>query len=112
MPFFVEYDTGTEPLGTLVDKLTAYGELATITGNVWPVLFSLHSSHRERHLHQRLTAAGIHRPVATAARDTTTTTTTTGLGPAEAVWWLHRHPGRPCTLTDLASTVLDLHRAT
>lgn len=106
VPFFVEYDTGTEPLGTLIDKLTAYGELATVTGAVWPVLFWLHSSHRERNLHQRLTGAGIHRPVATAARDTTTTT---GLGPAEAVWWLHRHPGPPRTLTDLTSTVLDLH---
>ncbi|WP_432968438.1 hypothetical protein [Dactylosporangium sp. CA-233914] len=41
---------GTEPLGTLIDKLAAYAELATVTGHVWPVLFWLHSSHRERHL--------------------------------------------------------------
>ncbi|GAA0731472.1 hypothetical protein GCM10010199_47940 [Dactylosporangium roseum] len=47
VPFFLEYDTGTErPLSRLVDKLDGYTDLARVTGRVWPVLFWLHSAGR------------------------------------------------------------------
>ncbi|WP_434742461.1 replication-relaxation family protein [Micromonospora sp. SH-82] len=98
VPFFLEYDTGTErPLSRLVDKLDGYHELAHATGHVWPVLFSLHSAARERHLHQQLSAAGIRYPVATTVHHDDTDTR-----PAQAVWWRHRHPGPPLRLADLA----------
>jgi hypothetical protein len=42
--------------------------------------------------------------VATAARDAAAHN---GDSPAEAVWWLHRHPGRRLRLADLAAVVTD-----
>jgi len=105
VPFFLEYDTGTErPLSLLVDKLFNYEDLAGVTGRLWPVLFWLHSAIRERHLHHHLNETRIRIPVATAARDHTTQT---GLSPADAVWWLHHRPGAPLRLADLATTVID-----
>jgi hypothetical protein len=104
VPFFLEYDTGTEPLPRLVDKLDGYTRLAHRTGRIWPVLFWLHSAARQHHLHQRLTDAGVGYPTATAVRDHTAYN---GRTPAEAVWWLHRHPGRLLRLAELAATVTD-----
>jgi hypothetical protein len=101
VPFFVEYDTGTEPLWKLVDKLDGYADLARVTSKVWPVLFTLHSSVRERHLHRELTEARVRYPVATTARDDPV-----GLSPAEAAWWLHRHEGALVRLVDLADAVI------
>jgi hypothetical protein len=109
VPFFVEFDTGTEPLGTLTDKITNYERLATVTRRIWPVLFSLHATARERHLHQRLANDDIRYPIATTTRDTTTHGPA---DPAEAVWWLHRHPGTRRRLADLATTVIDTHTPT
>src|SRR3569833_308535 len=37
--FFLEYDTGTDPLGRLVEKVDGYHDLARVTGHLWPVLF-------------------------------------------------------------------------
>ncbi|GAA4250913.1 hypothetical protein GCM10022255_041480 [Dactylosporangium darangshiense] len=91
LPFFLEYDTGTEPLSMLVDKLSGYAEMAGVTGHRWPVLFSLHSPLRERHLHQQLTANGVRYPVATAVRG----------NPAGAVWWRHRREGPLTRLIDI-----------
>jgi hypothetical protein len=85
VPFFLEHDTGTEPLAVLTRKIDGYQRLARQTGHRWPVLFWLHSSTRERHLHEHL--AHDPRPtvpVATAARDRTE-----DLNPADAIWWLH-----------------------
>jgi len=104
VPFFAEFDNNTMPLARLVDKIHGYTALAKIYNRVWPVLFSLHSATREHHLHQHLTHAGIRYPVATTARDNTTHT---NRSPADAVWWLHRHPDGPLQLADLATTVLD-----
>jgi hypothetical protein len=67
VPFFVEYDTGTEPLGSLVGKLAGYGELAATVGQVWPVLFWLHSAVRERNLRRWLVDERLTIPVATGA---------------------------------------------
>jgi predicted transcriptional regulator len=104
VPFFMEYDTGTEPLPRLVDKLDGYTDLAYRTGRVWPVLFWLHSATRQHHLHQRLTDARVRYPTATAVRDTIAYS---GRSPAEAVWWLHHRPGRLLRLAELAVTVTD-----
>jgi hypothetical protein len=96
--FFLEFDLGTErPLSRLVDKLHGHHDLAHATGRFWPVLFSLPSPARERHLHQELTATGIRYPVATAVH-----ADVTGTSPAEAVWWLHRADVTPLRLADLA----------
>jgi hypothetical protein len=99
VPFYVEHDTGTEPLTTLVEKIYGYRSLATKTGRIRPVLFWLPTALRERHLHQRLTEDGVVYPIATAARDTATQW---GLSPADEVWQAHRHPGARLRLTDLA----------
>ncbi|MFG2039423.1 replication-relaxation family protein [Dactylosporangium sp. NPDC048998] len=37
MPFFLEFDTGTEPLHVLTGKVAEYTDLARTTGQVWPV---------------------------------------------------------------------------
>jgi Replication-relaxation len=114
VPFFAEFDNNTMPLGKLVDKIDGYVALARAYNRVWPVLFSLHSAARERHLHRELTDAEIWYPVATTTRDTTTDgadgTVEPGRSPAEAVWWLHRHEGGLLRLIDLASTIIDGHR--
>jgi hypothetical protein len=52
VPFFLEYDTGTETVGRLVDKVAGYADLARVTGYVWPVLFWLHATAREHNLHR------------------------------------------------------------
>jgi hypothetical protein len=104
VPYFVEYDTGTEQLATLTGKIPGYVDLARTTGRVWPVLFWLPTAARERHLHTKLTEAGLRYPVATAARDSAAQA---GLCPAEQVWWLHRHPGAPLRLADLAPVVAE-----
>jgi predicted transcriptional regulator len=91
VPFFLEHDTGTEPLTTLLRKIPGYEHLARHVGHRWPVLFWLHSSTRERHLQEHLAGGPPPDvPVATAARDRTD-----GQSPAEAIWWLHGAAGSP-----------------
>jgi hypothetical protein len=98
--FFLEYDTGTEPLTRLIAKLAGYAALAARTGITTPVLFWLPSPRREAALHARLagppppgtrdaaTAAQIPGvPVATAAPGTSPE------GPAEAAWLPAGIPG-------------------
>lgn len=95
--FFLEYDTGTEPLRRLIDKLPGYAEARLGDGPDYPVLFWLPSPQREGHLHDLLTQTGPPVPVATAtpattntAGDTTTSGDTagqkTGQSPADRVW--------------------------
>lgn len=86
VPFFVEYDTGTERLDILTEKVAKYGQLRkwALTWT-WPVLFVLPSVLREQHWHDRLAAAYGDRPpaiIATAADYLTRTAKT----PAEDVW--------------------------
>lgn len=76
--FFLEFDTGTEPLSTVVAKLDGYAALADATGRTAPVLFWLHSARRESELHRRLDASSV--PVATAFGDPATA------APAQALW--------------------------
>jgi Replication-relaxation len=67
--FFLEYDTGTEPLGRLVDKLDNYTSTPERPKPHLPVLFWLHSAAREHYLHRRLATMRFPMPIATAARD-------------------------------------------
>jgi hypothetical protein len=54
LDFFLEYDTGTEPLHRLLAKIGDYITLAEMTGITHtPVLFALPSPSREQHLHAR-----------------------------------------------------------
>jgi len=98
---FLEHDTGSEPLHVLAAKLPRYAALARVTRRDWPVLFWLPSAARERHLQDRLgeTPASVRAvPVGTAARDRAAAE---GLSPAEAIWWLHAHPGPLLRIVDL-----------
>lgn len=73
--FFLEYDTGTEPLPRLIDKLSGYASLATAGGPAGPVLFQLPGARREAGLHRFLA----HSPVPV---ETTTFSTRPTIPPA------------------------------
>ncbi|HZN73784.1 MAG TPA: replication-relaxation family protein [Micromonosporaceae bacterium] len=95
--FFLEYDTGTEPLQKLVDKVDGYAMLHR-SGLRWPVLFWLHSSAREQNLHRRLPAI-LRAAVATAARDRAARV---GETPADALWLVHgERTGRRVQLVEV-----------
>lgn len=89
--FFLEYDTGTERLRRLSDKLDAYAELAQLSpGGI--VLLYLPTHRREAHIRQLL---GSHPPVVVA-------TATHDAHPSEAVWVRADDPHlRPQHLTNL-----------
>lgn len=70
--FFLEYDTGTEPLGRLAAKLPGYAELMHSADTCSPVLFWLRTPGREQHLHKSLASTDIDIPIATAVGDPTT----------------------------------------
>lgn len=123
VPFFVEIDLGTEDLGRVAAKVTAYQRFAQASGRVWPVLFWLGSPVRERHLHTEFAERRTLVPVATATGSLTGALTATAdpapapdgqrLCPADAVWRLHHdgrsHDGR-LTLAGLADTVTRIHQ--
>jgi hypothetical protein len=105
--FFLEYDTGTEPLSRVTAKLAGYAALAARTGITTPVLFWLRSPSREAALHARLAGPpppGIRDaacagqipgvPVATAAASRE--------GPAGAAWLPAGSPGPRLRLAQLA----------
>lgn len=52
--FFLEYDTGTEPLHRLVAKIAGYADLLRTADTCSPVLFWLRTPGREQHLHALL----------------------------------------------------------
>jgi len=81
--FFLEYDTGTEQLSRLMDKLDAYRQLAD-AGVHRPVLFVLPGVVRQNHLHAEISRHP-HRElvVATMATDHLSAT---GHSPAGPVW--------------------------
>ncbi len=100
--FWLEYDTGTEPLHRLVTKLDPYARLRRDGGPDYPVLFWLPNPTRESHLHHRLRDH---------ARDLGTTVATTHPslaeqddGPAGPIWQLTTDPpGTRRRLIDLPS---------
>ncbi|TDC80838.1 hypothetical protein E1193_16600 [Micromonospora sp. KC606] len=108
VPFFVEYDTGTEPLSVLVGKLAGYGDLFATLDRVWPVLFWLPSAAREANLRRLLADTPLRALAATGARDYAAMA---GLCPSEAVWAVPGGVGQRQRLADLASYVVDAGRA-
>lgn len=106
VPLFLEYDTGGEPLDVLVAKLDGYHALFANLGRIWPVLFWLHSTARERNLRRLLAETPPRVPVATGARDHAAAA---GLSPAEAVWATRRGHDR-VRLVDLDAYVAGLDR--
>ena len=58
--FWLEYDTGTEPLHRLVAKLAPYARLRRAGGPDYPVLFHLPTPTREANLHDRLASHAAH----------------------------------------------------
>jgi hypothetical protein len=100
--FYLEYDTGTETLSTVIGKLPAYRRVQDLGGPQWPVLFVLPSRRREHNLLQRLAATGTFGvTVATTSQDRVDT------GPAGPIWALAEptgaHPTRRCRLVELPS---------
>jgi Replication-relaxation len=107
--FFLEYDTGTEPLSRVVAKLAGYAALAVRTGITTPVLFWLRSPSREAALHARL--AG---PPPPGIRDAASAAQIPGVpvgtaapgaspdGPAGAAWLPAGSPGPRLRLGQLA----------
>ena len=89
--FFLEYDTGSEPLPKVVHKLRGYQRLARINGFTTPVLIWTSSPRREAHLHAKIGTPPI--PVFT----TTSQARNGPLGPAGSVWLPvdSRHVGAP-----------------
>ena len=80
--FFLEHDTGTEPLHRLLTKIGDYAALVEMTGITdTPVLFSLPNSAREDHLHTRITTTRLPL-IATTTPDALQVAD----GPAGAVW--------------------------
>jgi len=93
--FFLEYDTGTEPLDRLLAKVDAYAELATATDIDTPVLFWLPGPGREAALHQAL-----RRPPVTVA----TATARLAGHPARQVWLVAGEAGSRQTLANLGNS--------
>ncbi|RGA05579.1 hypothetical protein DI270_007655 [Microbispora triticiradicis] len=94
LDFFLEHDTGTEPLTKVAAKLNDYANLAEATGITTPVLIWLPGTAREAHLRQRLDRVEV--PVATA------THTSLGDGPAGPIWLPAGATGNRLRLAELA----------
>lgn len=97
--FFIEYDTGSEPLGRVAAKFASYGDLVAAGGPDRPVLLWLQSATREAHLHQHLAEHALACSVATGSAELATAL---GTSPASPVWLV---PGRErrCSLVDLGT---------
>ncbi|GLX05747.1 replication-relaxation family protein [Microbispora sp. NBRC 16548] len=93
--FFLEYDTGTEPLDRVLAKLHGYAALTAATGITTPVLFLTASRRRETSLHGRLQlrAAQTGVPCATAVA---------GPDPQGPIWLPHDRREARLRLAELA----------
>ncbi|MEU5834153.1 replication-relaxation family protein [Streptomyces diacarni] len=99
MPFFLEYDTGSENVARVEAKLASYAAFTAATGTRPALLFHTRTASREAALRRRLAepARNLDLHVATASADFTTDTP---WGP----WWLPLHtPTRRLPLAELAS---------
>ncbi|MFE7313118.1 replication-relaxation family protein [Streptomyces sp. NPDC057555] len=98
LPFFLEYDTGSQPLARVEAKLTGYAAFTAATNTRPALLIHTCTPSREQALRRRLAdpARNLKLHVATASADFTTTTP---WGP----WWMPLQPGaQRTTLTHLA----------
>ncbi|MHB1800180.1 MAG: replication-relaxation family protein [Actinomycetes bacterium] len=84
--FFLEYDTGTEPLTRVTAKLPGYADLATAGGPSCPVLLWLPTARREANLHAALAAPP---PNVTVVTTSAELADALGCGPAGPIWLAH-----------------------
>ncbi|MFB8177672.1 replication-relaxation family protein [Streptomyces sp. NPDC055966] len=100
LPFFLEYDTGSQTLGRVEAKLTGYAAFATTADTRPALLIHTRTASRDQALRCRLAAPAreLGLTIATSSADFTTTTP---WGP----WWSPLGPGdtRRTTLTNLAT---------
>ncbi|OIJ87097.1 hypothetical protein BIV25_39965 [Streptomyces sp. MUSC 14] len=100
LPFFLEYDTGSQTLARVAAKLTAYAAFATAADARPALLIHTCTASRDQALRRRLTAParelGLH--IATSSADFTTTE-------PWGSWWSPLGPGdtRRTTLTNLST---------
>ncbi|MBD0741675.1 replication-relaxation family protein [Streptomyces sp. CBMA152] len=99
LPFFLEYDTGSQPLARVEAKLAGYAALATTTGTRPALLIHTRTASRDQTLRRRLAPAthelGLH--IATSSADYTTAS-------PHGPWWTPLEPtGHRTTLADLAA---------
>ena len=109
LPFFLEYDAGSEPVSELANRIGTYNWFVTLGGPPWPALVWLSNAVREEELRQLRTVGsqspGRRRiPIATASREYATSL---GLSPAGAVWQLQGYDTPRLSLDEIATT-LDL----
>ncbi|GAA3624628.1 hypothetical protein GCM10022419_132780 [Nonomuraea rosea] len=100
--FFLEYDTGTEPLDRVVHKLDGYVKLTESSRIVTPLLFWVQGERREANLRKKLKhhPGNMFVPIATGHADTVI-----GLandGPAGARWLPTDLEAPRCRLAELA----------
>ncbi|WP_158578406.1 replication-relaxation family protein [Spongiactinospora rosea] len=100
MDFFLEYDTGTEPLDRVVRKLDRYAALTEATRIVTPVLFWVQGERREINLRKKLKHHPAHMfvPIATAYPAVLDSE-----GPAGRRWAPSDYEGPPVRLAELAT---------
>lgn len=100
LPFFLEYDTGSQPLPRVEAKLTGYATFANATSTRPALLIYTRTASRDQALRHRLLAParelGLY--IATSSADFTTST-------PWGAWWSPLGPGdtRRTTLTSLAA---------
>ncbi|MBT2233210.1 replication-relaxation family protein [Nonomuraea sp. NEAU-A123] len=100
--FFLEYDTGTEPLDRVAHKLDGYTRLTESTRIVTPVLFWVQGERRETNLRKKLKHHPGNMFVPVATGHAATVNGTVDDGPAGARW-LPTDLERPrCRLAELA----------
>ncbi|MYT32672.1 MULTISPECIES: replication-relaxation family protein [unclassified Streptomyces] len=107
LPFFLEYDTGSQALARVEAKLSGYAAFTTATSTRPALLIHTRTQSRDQALRHRLadTVRELGLNVATSSADFTTTSP---WGP----WWAPLQPGaRRVTLTDLAAQWPDLSPA-
>jgi hypothetical protein len=101
--FFLEFDTGSEPLNRVAAKIPAYIELADASGIGTPLLFWFPSGRREAAARPRLRYA---LPIATTSADAIPAHAAAPghrYGPAGPIWLPAGSPGPRLRLIDLAN---------
>ncbi|MEU6142390.1 replication-relaxation family protein [Streptomyces sp. NPDC047081] len=100
LPFFLEYDTGSQPLSRVEAKLAGYAAFTTATSTRPALLVHTRTASRDQALRRRLAAPAreLSLNIATSSADFTTSSP---WGP----WWSPLGPGdtRRTTLTSLAA---------
>ncbi|MEQ4720907.1 replication-relaxation family protein [Nonomuraea sp. B19D2] len=100
--FFLEYDTGTEPLDRVAHKLDGYAKLTESSRIVTPVLFWVQGERREANLRKKLKHHPGNMFVPVATGHSATVDGTVDDGPAGARWLPTDVEGPRCRLAELA----------